>query len=403
MSTPAPDATTQDATPRVAAVGQVPAPDPVARESPSAPPPQDSRAGHRRRALRLWPGLTLTWTIVTLGASRLASVSDGNVKLFELATALLIGALTAYFMAMVETRPLARRTRRSGRGGDLVLRTLLYTAVAFVSVAFSYIVLELVFPSLFEGARRPPLAEILTYYRFWIFIGLLLVASLAINFFLHLRLVVGGDHLHAIFTGRYREPVLEDRVFVFIDLVDSTAIAQELGPLEFTHFKHDFFSDLSDAVLGTDGLIVQYVGDEVMLTWSVADARATGGPLDFVRLAHERLGARESYYLDTYGVLPRFRTGVHTGQVVVAEVGDIRRDIVYSGDVVNTAARLLQACRPNGHAILISREAHDLMPEAFRQNFQAREALELRGRIDRLDVFADRPAPSVVTDGSESA
>ena len=373
--------------------------DPISRTAP----PQDTRRAHRRRALRLWPGLTLTWTIATIGASRLASISSGGLKLYEVATALLIGALTAYFMALVETRPLARRTRRSGRGGDLVLRTLLYTAVAFVSVAFSYIALELLLPGLFEGARRPPLVEIVTYYRFWIFIGLLLLASLAINFFLHLRLVVGGNHLRALFIGRYREPVLEDRVFVFIDLVDSTAIAQALGPLEFTHFKHDFFTDLSDAVLDTRGLIVQYVGDEVMLTWRTADARATGGPLDFVRLAHERLALRKSYYTDTYGFVPVFRTGVHCGKVVVAEVGDVRRDIVYSGDVVNTAARLLQACRPNGHAILISRDAHDLMPEAFRQNFVAREALELRGRDDLLDVFADGPDGAPATPQSPTA
>lgn len=356
-----------------------------------AGPARDARRAHRRRALRLWPGLTVTWTIATIAASRLASINDGSVKLYEVATALLIGGLTASFMAMTETRPLARRTRRSGRGGDLVLRTVLYGTVAFGSVAFSYIALELVFPGLFAGTTRPPLAQVVLYYRFWIFIGLLLLASLTINFFLHLRLVVGGDHLRAIFTGRYREPVLQDRVFVFIDLVDSTAIAQALGALAFTHFKHDFFTDLSDAVLATEGLIVQYVGDEVMLTWETSDARATGGPLDFVRLAHERLAAREGYYLETYGFVPRFRTGVHCGRVVVSEVGDIRRDIVYSGDVVNTAARLLQACRPNGHAILISREAHDLMPVAFRQNFVAREALELRGRSDLLDVYAERP------------
>ena len=359
--------------------------------APSAAPPRSKRA-HRRRALRIWPALTVAWTIATIGANRLASIHDGSIKLYEFLTALIIGAITAYFMALVETRPLPRRTRRSGRGGDLVLRTLVYAAVAFVAVTFSYLALELLLPGLFDDARRPPLLEVITYYRFWIFIGLLLLASLAINFFLHLRLVVGANHLRALFTGRYREPVKQDRVFVFIDLIDSTAIAQALGPLKFTHFKHDFFSDLSDAVLGTRGQIVQYVGDEVMLTWLAADASATGGPLEFIALAHERLEQRADYYRATYGYLPRFRTGVHCGSVVVAEVGDIRRDIVYSGDVVNTAARLLQACRPNGHSVLVSRAAIELMPEAFRQNFVARAALELRGRSDLLDVYADAPA-----------
>ena len=356
---------------------------------PTAAAPPRSKRAHRRRALRIWPGLTVAWTIATLGANRLASINDGPLKLYEVLTALMIGAVTANFMALVETRPLARRARRSGRGGDLALRTLLYTAVAFVSVAFSYLTLELLLPGLFADAQRPGLAEVLRYYRFWIFIGLLLLASLAINFFLHLRLVVGARHLAALFTGRYREPVQEDRAFVFIDLVDSTAIAQSLGPLRFTHFKHDFFSDLSDAVLATRGQIVQYVGDEVMLTWPARSAAETGGPLEFIALTHERLRDREAYYGATYGHVPRFRTGVHAGTVVVAEVGDVRRDIVYSGDVVNTAARLLQACRPNGHAALLSRDVVELVPEGLRGGFRPREPLSLRGRSDLLEVYSD--------------
>ncbi len=357
--------------------------------TPTAAPQAIQRRDHRKRARRLWPGLFVAWTLATFAANRTASVNTGALQFDEAVTSLIIGAITAYIMAAVETRPLSHRVRRSGRGGDLLLRTLLYGGVALLTVTISYYTLQLLFPVTFRAVSRPPLLDILTYSKFWIFIGLLLLASLAINFFLHLRLVVGAPHLRALFFGRYREPVLERRVFVFIDLVDSTAIAQEVGALQFTHFKHDFFSDLSDAVLDTDGQIIQYVGDEVMLSWREEEARATGGPLNFLRLARERLEAREHHYLQAYGFTPRFRTGVHAGQVVVAEVGDIRRDIVYSGDVVNTAARLLQACRPSGVTLLISREAHDLMPEAFRQNFRPREAIELRGRARPLNVLCE--------------
>ncbi len=358
----------------------------TANATASVGPP---RREHRKRALRIWPGLAIAWTLATFGANRLASLNSGNLGLHEAFTSMLIGGITAYIMAVVETRPLAQRVRRSGRGGDLLVRTVLYGGVAFLTVAVSYYLLQLAFPVTFRAASLPPFSTILSLSKFWIFICLLLLASLAINFFLHLRLVVGAPHLRALFIGRYREPVLERRVFVFIDLVDSTSIAQEIGPLQFTHFKHDFFSDLSDAVLDTDGQIIQYVGDEVMLSWREEEAQRTGGPLNFLGLARERLLAREQHYLDAYGFTPRFRTGVHAGEVVVAEVGDIRRDIVYSGDVVNTAARLLQACRPSGVTLLISRQAHELMPVAFRQNFTPREAIELRGRTEPLHVFCE--------------
>ena len=170
--------------------------------------------------------------------------------------------------------------------------------------------------------------------------------------------------MKALFLGTYRRPRREERAFVFLDLTDSTAWAERLGPLRFTDFKNDFFADVAEPVLATGGRIVQYVGDEVMVSWPMARALKDAAPLRFYFLVGDRVAARAERYRQRYGEVPRFKAGVHGGWVVTAEVGDLKRDIVHSGDVVNTAARIEGECRPRGCTLLVSDEMIARMPPA---------------------------------------
>jgi adenylate cyclase len=80
-----------------------------------------------------------------------------------------------------------------------------------------------------------------------------------------------------LLLGRYHRPVAEERIFMFLDLNDSTAIAAALGPFRFNDFKNDFFHDMADPILKTRGQIYQYVGDEAVVTWTSSEGstRAT--------------------------------------------------------------------------------------------------------------------------------
>ncbi len=49
-------------------------------------------------------------------------------------------------------------------------------------------------------------------------------------------------------------------------------------------------------------------------------------------------------YLERYGLVPFFKAGIHCGTVIAGEVGIIKRDITYSGDVLNTTSRILNKC-----------------------------------------------------------
>ena len=53
---------------------------------------------------------------------------------------------------------------------------------------------------------------------------------------------------------------------------------------------------------------------------------------------------RSSYYTANYGVVPDFKAGLHCGPVMVGEIGVVKRDIAFSGEVVGTAARIQNRC-----------------------------------------------------------
>ena len=227
------------------------------------------------------------------------------------------------------------------------------------------------------------------------FVVLLVLSSFVVSFGLQLRRVLGPETLQALFLGTYRRPRHEERAFAFLDLADSTAWAERLGPLRFTDFKNDFFADVAEPVLATGGRIVQYVGDEVMVSWPMRQAERTGAPLWFFFLVEDRVAAHAERYRQRYGAVPTFKAGLHGGGVVTAEVGDLKRDIVHSGDVVNTAARIEGECRPRGVRLLVSAALLARLPVPDDLAVEDLGAVALRGKAEPVAICAVTRADAV--------
>ena len=60
------------------------------------------------------------------------------------------------------------------------------------------------------------------------------------------------------------------------------------------------------------------------------------------------------YYEQKYGVIPEFKAGVNVGHVTVAEVGEIKKELAYHGDALNTAARIRSLCGSERKRLLVS-------------------------------------------------
>jgi adenylate cyclase len=188
------------------------------------------------------------------------------------------------------------------------------------------------------------------------------VVAVAIQFVLQMNRIVGANVLRYFATGVYHRPKAEERVFLFLDLEGSTQLAERLGSERYFELLRRVVDDLTDPVLEAEGEIYQYAGDEVVITWPLArGVRAANCVRCFFAVRAVIAGQADRYRRD-FGVVPRFRGGLHGGRVTGGELGDLRRQIVFVGDILNTAARLEEHAKRAGLDLVASGALLDRLP-----------------------------------------
>ena len=71
------------------------------------------------------------------------------------------------------------------------------------------------------------------------------------------------------------------------------------------------------------------------------------------------LRSRRNYYFERYGLVPEFKAALNAGAVTAAEVGEVKKELAYHGDVLNTAARIQQKCNEFGCRLLVAEAMHE--------------------------------------------
>jgi adenylate cyclase len=181
-----------------------------------------------------------------------------------------------------------------------------------------------------------------------------LVLAVGAILFLSVNDLLGPGVLFAFAAGRYHNPRIEERALLFIDMRASTAIAERLGELRYLSLLNRFISDVSFAVGEAGGDIHKYVGDEVIAAWRLSPGANDPACVRAVFAALDRIAAQGPAYTRAFGVIPDFRAGLHCGPVAVGELGSLRKEIALIGDAMNTAARILEACRDTDNRVLAS-------------------------------------------------
>ena len=150
-------------------------------------------------------------------------------------TAVATGAVMGLGSAWFELRVAPRMMRALTMGGFLLVRTFFY--VTLCAVVIHAVTMSLLGLSEHGGLlayyRSAQYRDFVLGGRFAAALAILTVVSFFINFVRQLNRLLGPGTLVSLLVGRYHRPVAEDRIFMFLDLNDSTAIAAELGPLRF--------------------------------------------------------------------------------------------------------------------------------------------------------------------------
>lgn len=141
-------------------------------------------------------------------------------------------------------------------------------------------------------------------------------------------------------TGRFHQAKEVERIFMYLDLRSSTTIAENLGEIQFHNFLHDFFLDITDCILAAKGIIYSYVGDQVVVTWKMKTGLEQANCIKTYFYVKHRVKQLREKYLHQYGLVPRFSTSFHCGKVVIGELGYVKSQIVYQGEVLYQTAAM---------------------------------------------------------------
>ncbi|MGB5872430.1 MAG: adenylate/guanylate cyclase domain-containing protein [Bacteroidota bacterium] len=216
--------------------------------------------------------------------------------------------------------------------------------------------------------------------------GFIIVFTL---FLLQVNDMFGQGVLFNFLLGRYHRPREERRIFMFLDMKSSTSIAEKIGHIQYYELLNDFFFDLTDPIILSLGEVYQYVGDEIVVSWRWDNGVRDANCMECFFRCQDAIHAKASYYQGKYGVVPEFKAGIHSGKVAVGEVGVIKKEIVFTGDVLNASSRIHDTCKEYGEDLLVSREVLESLDMAGAgYNSEKIGVIDLRGRHEAISLFS---------------
>jgi adenylate cyclase len=317
-------------------------------------------------------GLGLGWLIAGAAESMVAGAVIG----------LLITAGIVTFNLSWAVGLIPRRWREAPFLVVLVTRSLVWFTIIVLGVSLPLLTIA--------GVSLAELAD----EQFVISVAASFVAALVGNFVAQVNGLLGRGVLVGLILGRYHRPREEVRVFLLIDLRESTRIAERLGNLRYHAFFSRFIGDVSASILRHRAEVHRYVGDEVILTWTAEEALRDAACVRAAFAIAATLEASGPDYQADFGVVPRFWAALHLGPVVTGEIGTIKHEIAFLGDTLNEAARIQQAGKDRQRPFVASAAVIGALDLPADIAGEPLGRIELRGVEDAVELFAMTRVPT---------
>ena len=363
----------------------------VARPGRSAASPRRSVIRYASRHLGFLAGLLIVAIAIGITYRYLFDPLDQRTVAFYLRSSIHAMGLTLAGWVVHLTFAAVPRSRLGG-----VLRRLPLSAEFVIKALTMTAVLTTVAIGLEFGLYPFPLSRRWLVDELPRIVAIAFSASLFVGAIFEFRRMIGGRVLGSFLLGTYRRPRREQRIVMFLDIADSTALAEQLGEVRVHDLITRFFFDIDQPIADQEGEVHAYVGDEVIVTWPLSeDPERNARSLRSFFAIEERMIELAPSYAEEFGVVPRFRAGIHAGPVVVSECGATKRQIAYFGDTMNVAARLCEHCKAAAEALVASADMLRSVAVPHGLSAGRHASLMLRGRRTPVEAHAvHRTAPA---------
>jgi len=329
------------------------------------------------------------WAIIfEFGVNNVDQLKDYDLSSI-LISSLIATIIGGIFIASIEVFYFSKLLRKKPFGVSLIIKTAFYMVNIIFFTSLSTII---GFGLHYEKSIfHSDIIQMYMTYLFsprllssWIFWGFTVIIAL---FILQISEKLGQGVLVNYLLGKYHRPREEVRIFMFLDLKSSTRLAEKLGHIRYSLLIQDCFYDLTDVVSKRQAQIYQYVGDEIVLTWKLEQGLKNRNCINTYFDYDQVLKRKKKYYMDKYGLVPEFKAGLDSGLITVAEVGEIKKELAYHGDVLNSASRIQGMCNQYQSNILLSERLKDQFNGNIERGFDLIGNIQLKGRSKTMNVY----------------
>lgn len=342
----------------------------------------------------IWLLFGLLYVVLEYGLLGDSHVYPATGNKYDFKNALIYTGLGSFLMGMaqgwIEVTWLRKRYQNKSFWKKIFIKGTFYTILLIIFISVLTLVTNSIRfnSSVFEPVVYNSLIVFINEFSFWsiiIYAGLTLDIAL---FYSEITTYLGNEVFYNYSFGKYIKPKLEIRIFMFLDMKSSTTIAEKMGHRKYFDLIKAYYADMTDAILETNGEIYQYVGDEIVVTWPEKKGLFNSNCIACFHKISKAFENKKSHYIKHFGLVPGFKAGFHIGEVTTGEIGIIKKDIIYTGDALNTTARIQSECNNYGARALISKDlVIRLNPDP---SFSLVEIgkLILRGKQDAIQLFA---------------
>lgn len=315
--------------------------------------------------------------------------SDGFSLLVPFINGLLIGFLGGLMVAIFELYVFNPQNRGSSFFTILFVKasvyTILITLLIMGVIGFTNSIIRK--QDFLDYLAGPEYHHFLFKEDFHIIVIYTLVWVSLVIFTRQISRKMGQGILFNFISGKYHHPKEEMRVFMFLDLISSTTIAEKMGHIQFHYLLNDFFYDITPCILSTQGEIYRYVGDEVVVTWTMEHGLKDGNCIRTYFYASDQMKRLKEKYYRKYGLVPAFRAGFHYGKAIRGEIGEVKSQIVFHGDTLYTTGLIQKQCSLLGENILLSSELLQRIPLPIIYEAKSCGQVRLKGREKEVELF----------------
>lgn len=227
----------------------------------------------------------------------------------------------------------------------------------------------------------------------------------------HLIAAVSNEGLKLEKLGRYFCSAVVDRIkdgdeggaarscevtLLFSDIRDFTALSEKLAPEQVVAMLNEYHERMVETIFKHSGTLDKFIGDGIMAYFGspLADAEHPRRAVACALEMEADLGAINEARSRRGEPVLRIGIGVHTGPVVVGDIGSPSRRLEFTaiGDAVNLASRIEGLTKVHGAVTLVSKATRDRVGDAYAWTEAA--PMPVKGKSEPIRTFVPSPLPA---------